>query len=108
MKIELKYPNLSRHQYGDLLYISRNRPTMHQLRLANMNTLTSLAQRGYLFKVGPTDDSEVMLTKAGEEALRLYQQAGMNERMHEADITERCLRLLRYSRRLVMMSKGAA
>ena len=97
--------NLSRHQYGDLLFIHRNRVTMATLRKANMITMTSLAARGYLRRVGTGEDTEIMLTPAGEMALKTYTDATMYERKAESDITERCARLLRHSRRIVEMGE---
>jgi hypothetical protein len=41
-----------------------------------MTTMTSLAYRGYLRKFGSGDDAQVLLTQAGEEALRTYEEAG--------------------------------
>jgi hypothetical protein len=97
--------NLSRFQYGDLKYIFHNRVTMASLRKANMTTLSSLAYRGYLRRVGMTDDSEVFLTPAGEAALKRYGEATMNTRQHERELTDRCLRLLKHSRRIVSMQQ---
>ena len=99
--------NLSRLQYGDLKYIHRNRVTMGHLRLANLTTLTSLAYRGYLRRVGASDDAEIFLTPEGEAALDAYESATMNTKARESDLTERCLRLLRHSRRVVAMQKSA-
>ena len=94
---------LSRHQYGSLRYFSKGSVTLDQLRNAHATTLGSLLIRGYLQKQG----SVIVLTKRGGEALRLYDQATINERSHEGDLTERCLKLLRYSRRVVAMSRAA-
>lgn len=101
---------LSRHQYGTLLFIFSNKVTMEYLRHAHANTLGSLAYRGYLKLVGTGDHQEVELTKAGDEALRTYREATLNERIHEGELTDRCLRLLRHGRRqaLVQMKNNAS
>ena len=99
--------NLSRLQYGDLRFIHRNRVTMGHLRLANLTTLTSLAYRGYLRRSGAGEDAEVLLTPEGETALSAYEDAALNTKARESDLTERCLRLLRHSRRVVAMQKSA-
>lgn len=99
---------LSRHQYGTLKFIHDNKVTMAYLRHAHANTLGSIAQRGYLQKSGQGDDAEIFLTKAGVEALRLYMTASLNERTHEGELTERCLRLLKHTRgRVVHMEKAS-
>lgn len=91
--------NLSRLQYGDMKYIHQNAPTMQHLRKANMTTLTSLAYRGYLRKTGMGELARVVLTHDGEQALEAYDAATLNQRAREYELTERCLRLLQYSRR---------
>jgi hypothetical protein len=91
--------NLSRHQYGTLRFLAHNKVTMSYLRVAHANTLGSLAYRGYLIKTGPQDNATVILTKSGEAALRHYEQASLNERSHEGELTDRCERLLKYSAR---------
>lgn len=99
--------NLSRLQYGDLRFIHRNRVTMGRLRSANLTTLTSLAYRGYLRRTGAGEDADVFLTPEGEMALDAYESATLNTKARESDLTERCLRLLRHSRRVVTMRKSA-
>jgi hypothetical protein len=99
--------NLSRLQYGDLRFIHHNRITIGHLRLANLTTLTSLAYRGYLRRVGMGEDADVLLTQEGEAALDAYESATLNTKARESDLTERCLRLLRHSRRVVAMQKSA-
>jgi len=101
--------NLSRHQYGTMRFLAHNKVTMSYLRVAHANTLGSLAYRGYLVRLGPGDDAEVALTKSGEEALRYYEQASLNERGHEGELTDRCQRLLKYSarRNVQVMGKSA-
>jgi hypothetical protein len=76
------------------------------LHLANLTTLTSLAYRGYLracYGRGP----DVLLTQEGEAALDAYESASLNTKARESDLTERCQRLLRHSRRVVAMRKSA-
>ena len=94
--------NLSRLQYGDLRYIHRNKMTMAHLRSANLTTMTSLAYRGYLRRVGTLENGEIFLTPEGEEALKSYETATLYTKERESDPTERCLRLLRHSRRNVL------
>lgn len=88
------FRNLSRHQYGTLKFIADNHVTIEYLRHAHANTLGSVAYNGWVVKRG----SEVVLTKTGEEQLRIYNQATINERQHEGELTERCKRLLAHSR----------
>jgi hypothetical protein len=99
--------NLSRHQYGTLKFIHEHDVTLAHLKRAHGNTLGSLAYRGYLRKVGSSDAAQVFLTEDGIGALKLYKDAGMNERQHEHELTERCQRLIQHSRRIAVMSKSA-
>jgi hypothetical protein len=98
---------LSRHQYGTLKFIMHQKVTLADLRHAHATTLGSLAYRGYLKLTGTGEEQEVGLTKTGEEALRVYTEAALNERSHEGELTERCLRLLRHGRRRVTPIKVA-
>ena len=108
MTNELPLKPLSRHQYGTLKFINESNVTLAYLRHAHANTLGSLAQRGYLQKEGSHDNSRVVLTKSGLNALGSYMTASMNERSHEGDLTERCMRLLRVSRsRMLNMDKAS-
>ena len=99
---EIKYRNLSRHQYGTLKFINDNHVPLSYLRHAHGNTLGSVAYNGWIAKRGSGENAEVVLTKAGEEQLRIYMQASLNERSHEADLTERCQRLLMHTRAQVV------
>lgn len=95
---------LSRHQYGTLKYINQEHPTLATLRMAHAGTLSSLLHpsRGYLIMIphgGDKENAIVALSKTGDEALRSYEQAGLNQRSHEMDLTERCMRLLQHARR---------
>ncbi len=104
--------SLSRHQYGTLKYIDQENPTLSTLRIAHAGTLSSLlhASRGYLIMVPHgtnKDDAIVTLSKAGTQALRSYEQATLNQRSHEMELTERCLRLLQLSRRRSQIGKSA-
>lgn len=92
--------NLSRHQYRTLRYIKNHQVTMAALRRAHGNTLGSLAQNDYIRRIGAGDGAEVVLTQRGLTALDSYNESGMNERKHAADVTERCLRLLRHVRNI--------
>ena len=94
--------NLSRHQYGSLRFIHTNKVTFSYLRNAHANTLGSLAQRGYLQRLGAGDDALITLSPSGEAALRSYSQGSLNERAHEGELTERCQRLLKHVRRNVV------
>ena len=100
LSLPQKPRNLSRHQYGTLKFIANNHVTLTYLRHAHGNTLGSCAYNGWIAKTGKGlgDDAEIVLTHAGKEALRTYTEATMNERSHEGDLTERCLRLLTHSR----------
>jgi hypothetical protein len=102
----LLYRTLSRHQYGTLKFIHHNHVTLEYLRHAHANTLGSVAQNGWIAKRGAGEKSEVVLTAVGEEQLRLYNQASLNERSHEAELTDRCLRLLQVSRRQAAAMSG--
>ncbi len=95
---------LSRHQYGTLKFLHENKVTMSYLRVAHANTLGSLAYRGYLYIThdGVGDKAVVGLTKTGLEALKVYQDASLSERQHEADLSDRCQRLLKHARRNVV------
>jgi hypothetical protein len=106
---DLPLRGLSRHQFGTLKFINDNKVTMGYLKIAHANTLGSLAWRGYLFITsnGAGDKAIVGLTPEGEKALRSYTSASINERQHEHELSERCLRLLRHSRRVVAMRKTA-
>jgi hypothetical protein len=99
--------NLSRHQYGTLKFIHEHEVTLAYLKKAHANTLGSLAYRGYLRKVGSGEMAQVFLTEEGIGVLKLYKEAAMNERQHEHELTERCLRLIQHSRRIAVMSKSA-
>ena len=97
--------NLSRHQYGTLKFIHSNHVTLEYLRHAHANTLGSLAYNGWIMKRGSGEKAEVVLTGAGEEQLRIYSHASINERQHERELTDRCLRLLAHARgRVVSMA----
>ncbi len=100
---------LSRHQYGTLKFLHENKVTMGYLRMAHANTLGSLAYRGYLYTThdGTGDKAVVALTKSGEAALRVYQEASLNERSHEAELSARCARLLKHNRNVVRMARTA-
>jgi hypothetical protein len=100
--------NLSRHQYGTLKFIADNKVTLGYLRHAHGTTLGSIAYHRWIEVRGTGDDALVYLTKAGEEELKSYNHATLNERSHEADITERCMRLLKHARsRVVPIQKTA-
>jgi hypothetical protein len=90
--------NLSRHQYGTLRFIAQNHVTIEYLRNAHANTLGSIAYNGWIVKKGTGEKAEVVLTKSGEEELRTYNEASLNERQHEGELTDRCMRLLAHSR----------
>lgn len=90
--------NLSRHQYGTLKFISQNHVTIEYLRNAHANTLGSLAYNNWIAKKGTGEKAEVVLTKSGEDELRMYNEASLNERLHEGELTDRCMRLLQHSR----------
>ena len=103
-----KVRNLSRHQYGTLKFINDNNVTLAYLRHAHANTLGSLAYHQWIAVTGPGEDAPVVLTKKGIEELNTYNHASLYERAHEGDLTERCQRLLKYSRsRVVAMTKSA-
>jgi hypothetical protein len=106
MRSEEKPRNLSRHQYGTLKFIKQNRVTLAYLGHAHGNTLGSVIANRWIVVAGRSEDSPVILTPDGENALRTYTHATLNERAHEGDLTERCARLLRYSR-VVHMPKSA-
>ena len=99
---------LSWHQYGTLKFIAENTPTLAYLRIAHAATLTSLLHpgRNYLYVTGRGDEAVVVLTKTGDDALRTYTNATLNERHQERELTERCLRLLKHARRLSAFSKS--
>jgi hypothetical protein len=99
---------LSRHQYGTLKFLSENHVSLDYLGHAHATTLGSLLQRGYLYVSGAGEAAEVLLTKAGEETLRNYLHATLNERSHEGELTERCARLLRQARRTVHQMRKTA
>lgn len=101
--------NLSRHQYGTLKLIAEARVTLDYMRNVSATTISSLAYRGYLRLSGTGGDAVVNLSATGEEALRVYSQATANMRQHEAELTERTLRLLKHSRRAAVhtLSKTA-
>ena len=99
--------SLSRHQYGTLKFIHNNKVALSYLRVAHAGTLSSLAYRGYLQRTGPHDTGQVVLTKEGQEALRVYSEASLNERAHERELTERCQRLLRYTARRKVVSMAS-
>lgn len=92
---------LSRHQYGTLKFLADNKVTLADLKQANGTTLGSLAYRQYVYIAsnGVGDKATVGLTHAGEEALKVYMDATLNVRSHEAEVTERCMRLLKHVRR---------
>ena len=100
--------NLSRHMYNDLRFIHEHHMTVAHLRMANMTTMTAIAARGYLRKIGQGEEAEILLTQAGEDALGRYSGTEMNLRKHEAEITERCLQLLKHTRRVVAMEAKSA
>lgn len=104
---EDKARNLSRHQYGTLKYIAENKVTLAYLRHAHANTLGSIAYWNWIAVQGKDDNSLVVLTKSGQEQLYIYTHASLNERGKEGELTARCLRLLKHTRRVVEMRKSA-
>lgn len=98
---------LSMHQYGTLKYIRNHRVTLGYLRKAHATTLGSLAQRELICKTSSGDEAEVILTPAGEEAFKCYHNASLNERSHEGNLTDRCMRLLQHARRIAVIGKSA-
>lgn len=99
--------SISRHQYGMLKFIHENKVTRAYLRHANGGTLGSVAYWHWIASTGPSDDDLVFLTKEGEVELEAYSRATFRERTTEGELTERCQRLLKYSRRVVPMVKSA-
>lgn len=97
---------LSLHQYGTLKFIRSHRVTLNYLRRAHATTLGSLAYRELICKTSSGDEAEVILTPAGEEAFKSYSNASLNERSHEGELTERCLRLLQHARRIAVMKSA--
>lgn len=105
---QFKPRNLSRHQYGMLKFISENHVTRAYLRHAHGGTLWSVLYQRWAIATGPgKDDDPIVLTKDGQAELDAYQRASMPERSHEAELTERCQRLLKHSKRIVAMQKTA-
>ena len=104
MPDQTPYRNLSRHQYGTLKFIKENHVTLTYLRHAHAGTLYSVISNGWVARHGTGDKAEITLTKAGEDTLRIYTEASINERKSEADLTDRCQRLLAHSRRLSVAS----
>jgi len=98
--------NLSRHQYRTLRYIRDHRIGMASLRHAQGNTIGSLAYNDYIRRLGSGEAADVIITQRGADALAAYEQGGMNERLHEGEVTQRCLRLLKHVRRIA--ETGAA
>lgn len=91
---------ISRHQYGTLRYVRDHQPTVAELRDINNLTLGSLGHWHWTRLNGSGEHATLTITPLGIEVLRAYEGADVNRRLHEAEMTERCLRLLRYSRRL--------
>ena len=89
---------MSHHQYGTLKWVADYIVTLDHLRSAKATTLWSLLHRGYITQHGDT----ILLTQLGEEALTQYKHPHFAERRAEADLTERCLRLLKVSRVIAM------
>lgn len=100
--------NLSRFQYGTLRFIYDHNPTLAYLRKAHQTTLGSLAYRGYLRRLGSGETASIMLTDDGYAALVEYNDAKLNERQHEFELTERCLNLLKHSRRVHQIDSKSA
>lgn len=107
MPNEFEPRSISRHQYGMLKFIHENHVTRAYLRHANGGTLGSVAHWRWI-TAGPKDEDPVVLTKEGLEELEAYSRATFRERTTEGELTDRCQRLLKYSRsRVVPMRKSA-
>lgn len=79
---------MSHFQFGTLNWL--NGVELETLRGVHAGTLTSILRAGWAKR----DGSKVVRTKAGQEALDRYRHARVNVRLHEAELTERCQRLL--------------
>jgi hypothetical protein len=85
---------LSHRQIGALKWIDSFNVKVEHLRSAHATTLWSLLHWKYIARV----DDAIVLTKLGQEELRTYEQSTVPERKVEADLTERCQRLLKLSK----------
>jgi hypothetical protein len=77
-------------QIGTLKYIATHDVNVDHCRSIHQITLWSLLHGEYAKKEG----KKIVLTKAGDEALRAYMHAPPSFRLHEAELSERCRRLL--------------
>jgi hypothetical protein len=85
--------SLSRDQIGTLRYIQKHEVRIDHLEEAHGGTIYSLLYRKYVARQGDS----VVLTAAGEGALREYERSGWKERLHAGPLTERVERMLRYA-----------
>jgi hypothetical protein len=71
-------------------YIATHDVGVDDCRSIHQITLWSLLHRQYAKKEG----KRIVLTKVGDEALRAYLHAPPSFRQHEAELSDRCRRLL--------------
>jgi hypothetical protein len=105
--------NLSRWQYGTLVWLHDNRVTEDDLRGVNMNTAWSLLHatpnqpHPLAARVRESNGSvRIALTRQGIEAMNLYRRPEPAARATERDLTERVARLLATVR--VIRARAAA
>lgn len=98
LELLARYPTMSRHLYGTLKYIHNKHPSLEHLRHAHAGTLSALGFREFVEAVGPGEKAIVVPTRAGEAALKLFQDSSLRERAHEMELTERTMRLLRHAK----------
>ena len=91
---------MTSRQIGTMKYIATHDINVDHCRSIHQGTLWSLLHGEYAKKEG----KRIALTNKGEEALRAYLHAPPSFRLHEAELSERCRRLLNY---VQMLRKSA-
>lgn len=95
---------LSHRQISFLRSVRAQGCSVTRLRSANQVTLWSLLYRGLLYRA----NDEVFLTQAGVDVLEEYASSRMPLRQRHADLSERCVHLLKASRVLQMKKRRVA
>jgi len=81
---------MTARQIGTMKYIATHDVSVDHCRSIHQITLWSLLHGEYAKKEG----KRIVLTKQGDEALRAYLHAPPSFRLHEAELSKRCSRLL--------------
>lgn len=92
--------NASRHQVRTLRFIAETRPTLVELRHISNVTLSSLAYNKWIQRASDSTNARVSPTRLGYDILAMYDGIEPNMRREASDLTDRCMRLIQFSRTL--------